>query len=974
MARRPNCEIFISYSRANRYWADQIYSELETLGHHVFMDVRGLSSGDAWANHLEEKIIHARMFVIIIGLEGIHRWVRAELSIALNHYYEQNGSAFSIHPVLVDGASCDLLPPLLRTFHAIEIKELETISAGVELLTSKANSYSLTQAVLDINPFVGLSSFGREHSHIFFGRNREINELLNLISPSGEYANTTGRQRNNRASRWLQIDGASGSGKSSIIAAGLIPEIEKGALCWRSEIDSWKIIGPIVPGAQPVERLAEAIAKAIEQDPARRDMAAMLSRFTNNADKNTKALAYALRSYAPERGGFVLIVDQFEELYFLSDSRERIIFDQLLASAVRDGDCPLILISAIRSDFIHLIGNFLPNLAGLYNAYCARYLLRPIDVVNLRDSIVRRASMCGVNAEDLADVIIKDVAGDAGALPLVESCLSGLWDVAKKSGHFSIKRYFASGGVAGAIASHGDELLSSIERELNGGSKDCLELLLALTNVNPDGTYTRRRLSWEECVSIAGNGNHLRGIKIVSMLCGSSTKSDIQTHMRQRFRVLQVEQVAGADGIEQSVSLIHEALVRNRNVTSPSEPDQINRQAPYWPTLAAFLEKNRGRASVFQQLQRKVDLWQNSSWWRGRRHLATKNDLIEYKSIRIPPSKSIRHYIRSSRVRLHSWKIILLIAVTYQFKVIPLFLYEVSMIPIIYIQYALHVHRWENGEPPPIPEVVQLTIPDAGLIAEIGCKVGRDIPETANQKDVSSCASKIVTNRTFCRVGATEVSNLEFAAFLFFTRGHKSIFHRPSDIERVDGAIEGIFMRGFSLSDQFISESSPSLPITNVTHGHAEEYIRWLNKETGRRFRLLTQEEWEIVYRYISDDRKFPWSENSAVGRANCAECDHFRTFILGLLFKDSVRSYGPYRGIYNLTGNVAEWTSTEDGVGVPGSKDPDDQLYKIVGGSYLSSAHSMTPMSNNAINAGARRPDVGFRVCEDIASSFATE
>lgn len=653
------CDIFISYSRKNRDWADLIYSKLTQQGKNVFMDTQSIASGNLWLEQIESEVISANKFLILVGKEGIQRWARAELTVALNHYLEINNSEYTIHPILLDGAEASILPPLLRTFQSISVNDADIINDIVANILSKQTSSQNTDEKILYNPFMGLSSFGKNQSHLFYGRSKEVLEILDTLSgrrPKNSFS-IYNKENLQEYTRWIQIDGASGIGKSSLIFAGLLPEIERDGLCWREDITTWTVIEPIVPGAEPVERLAEAISKAVERDPLKRDMASILERL-RKPDIEYKSLAYLLRSLSAARQGFILVIDQFEELYFLSRPDERIYFDRLLAAAIQDADCPLILITIIRSDFTHLIGEYLTNTAAHYNNMCSKYFLGPIGLNEIRKSILRRASMGGVKADALTDLIVHDVAGDAGALPLIENCLAGMWDNAKQSGEFSVKIYLENGGIAGSLANHADHLISSINKEIKSAASAIFELLLALTNVNADGNHTRRRLDWAECIEITGNGDTAKGMKIIAMLCGSTDSTGIYHPSAPKFRLLQVEHDRGENNNKpKSITIIHEALIRNRHRLTSNSTQNTTLVEPYWPALYEFIDKNKNRSIIQQELFRKAKLWQELPWFKRGKYLANKRELNEYKFINLNKDNLVSIYSEKQKKTENSFVI-----------------------------------------------------------------------------------------------------------------------------------------------------------------------------------------------------------------------------------------------------------------------------------------------------------------------------
>jgi hypothetical protein len=133
------------------------------------------------------------------------------------------------------------------------------------------------------------------------------------------------------AVRWLEINGRSGSGKSSLMQAGLLPLIGQGWLWPRTGVARWQRIGPMLPGARPVEMLAESLAHASNE--AR--MADLIDELKRGDDR----LRFWLRERKADDTAFLLAIDQFEELFTFAEPEERRQFDRLLAAALGDPDC-----------------------------------------------------------------------------------------------------------------------------------------------------------------------------------------------------------------------------------------------------------------------------------------------------------------------------------------------------------------------------------------------------------------------------------------------------------------------------------------------------------------------------------------------------------------------------------------------------------------------------------------------------------
>ncbi len=287
--------------------------------------------------------------------------------------------------------------------------------------------------------------------------------------------------------------------------------IEQGMLWRRTGYESWLILDPMMPGNHPIEMLAEKLTRLLPQ----KDMD-QWEEVLSNPDKS-KALSKALRPLLQPNQAVLLIVDQFEELFTLADEQESRQFDRLLAAALEDPECPFFLITTIRSDFLDRLAD-LPKLQALYNKLQSDYLLPIITEQGLRELISYPARLAGLQVDNgLVEAIVHDAKDEPGALPLVESALSQLWEEAQSSGSQQLSKpyYEQHHGVAGMLAEQADRLIDSLGDK---GKKQALSLLLALTSINDGGRHTRRRLPRIEAELEAGGGR--QGAKIVQTLAG----------------------------------------------------------------------------------------------------------------------------------------------------------------------------------------------------------------------------------------------------------------------------------------------------------------------------------------------------------------------------------------------------------------------------------------------------------------------
>ena len=304
-----------------------------------------------------------------------------------------------------------------------------------------ARLYTATPDARDLAPgtcpYKGLASFEDDDSRFFFGREQLVGELA---------ARTVG-------AGMLAVIGASGSGKSSVLAAGLVPSLRAGLL---PGSDRWRVAS-MRPGEHPAAELDEALA-------AKRD--------------------------GDER--LVLVVDQFEELFAPAVSEaERSACVDALTSLAADAERHVVVIG-MRADFYGHCAVY-PELARLVAAN--QVLVGAMSAKELRRAIELPARRCGVRVDAaLVDRLVEEVADQPGGLPLLSTALVELWD-RRSSGWLRYADYEQAGGVSGAVARLAEssyEQLSERQREV------ARALFLRLVTAGEDGVVTRRIVHRDE--------------------------------------------------------------------------------------------------------------------------------------------------------------------------------------------------------------------------------------------------------------------------------------------------------------------------------------------------------------------------------------------------------------------------------------------------------------------------------------------
>jgi len=311
--------------------------------------------------------------------------------------------------------------------------------------------------VPDGNPYRGLAAFESAHESVFFGRRGEIRELVDRV----------------RSEAFVIVGGDSGTGKSSLCRAGVLP--------WLVANDGWSRVD-VVLGRYPVQSLAAALAAWSDTDEA---TLGTLLRDTPEAVARAIRLHTSTTADQPARR-LLLFVDQLEELLTLSTPEEaRVVAAALAALAVW---VPSVRILATgRSDFLSRLA-MLPALGD--EMARGLYFLRPLTGERIREAIVRPAAAKGVvfESEALVDALVEQTERAPGGLPLLQFTLAEVWDArGPDTRTIQASSLAALGGVEGALARHADRLLAGLDASERAAAR---RILLRL--VTAEGTRARR--------------------------------------------------------------------------------------------------------------------------------------------------------------------------------------------------------------------------------------------------------------------------------------------------------------------------------------------------------------------------------------------------------------------------------------------------------------------------------------------------
>jgi WD40 repeat protein len=441
-----------------------------------------------------------------------------------------------------------------------------------------------------VSPFKGLEYFNEADADLFFGREALTAKLAGHLRHASH--------------NFLAVVGASGSGKSSLVRAGLVPALKRGeqladGILPPEGSTHWPI-HIITPTSHPLEALAASLTRDSESVTA-------TSTLIDDLARDPRSLHLYVRktlSHSPSpigdlpmgegRGGgsrLLLVIDQFEELFTLchNESERQAFVDNLLNAVApspvgalptgegwRGGDGPTIVVLTLRADFYAHCAQF----ADLREALAKQQeYIGPMSADELRRAIEEPAKRGDWNFEEgLVDLLLREVGNEPGALPLLSHALLETWK--RRHGRvLTLKGYTDSGGVHGAIAKTAETIFNELTPEQQTIARN---IFLRLTELGEGTQDTRRRAALTELIP------HPEAKAAVEAVLKTLADARlITTH-------------------EETAEVAHEVLIRE------------------WPTLRRWLDEDREGLQIHRRLTEAAQEWdkhncdESELYWGGR--------------------------------------------------------------------------------------------------------------------------------------------------------------------------------------------------------------------------------------------------------------------------------------------------------------------------------------------------------------------
>jgi WD40 repeat protein len=331
------------------------------------------------------------------------------------------------------------------------------------------------------NPFPGLRPFSMDESHLFFGREGQSDEVLKKLSDN----------------KFCAIIGASGSGKSSFIYCGVVPILYGGFLT--NIGTNWDVI-VTRPGGGPIDNLADAIAKKEQNYESLTEAEKVLKKtiISTLLKSSSLGLTEAVSKYSVSNNtNYLLIVDQFEELFRFKKSEEKegtsesLAFVNLLVEASQNPHNNLYIAITMRSDFIGDCAQF-PTLTKLINQ--SNYLIPQMTREQKRLAITGPISVGGAKISPrLLQQILSDLGDNPDQLPIMAHSLMRTWDYwesnHEEGEYIDLPHYEAIGTMSGALSQHANEAFDELDQRQK---EICAVMFKCLTEKTGDNDGIRR--------------------------------------------------------------------------------------------------------------------------------------------------------------------------------------------------------------------------------------------------------------------------------------------------------------------------------------------------------------------------------------------------------------------------------------------------------------------------------------------------
>ena len=893
--------IFMSYAHEDRELVERLRADLQAADFNLWIDHKGLKVGQKnWEREIRQALAAADGVIYIGSPEAADsNFVGAEIAIA----EEKKKPIFTVWAAgeaWTDSAPLSLVKAqyadLRGAAYAAGVAELIASLRGVDGAAGRIEPVqpeTPPPPAPDFephNPYKGLRAFEAADRGRFFGREAFVGDLLALLRADP---------------RFLAVIGASGSGKSSVVMAGLLPRLADGQAIPGS--GDWRLLNPLKPGKIPLEHLTDQLGLYLPQllpSDIRREL----------DHESARGLLRLARRITSSR--LVLYIDQFEELFTLTeDDTERRQFIDLITTAANEPDSPLTLLLTMRADFYDRPLAY-GELGDLISRRSASIL--PLTITELFDAVRKPAALPDAQLvfdDGLVEELVFAVSDQAGALPLLQFALEKLFE-RRDSQRLTWQAYTDLGGVKGALANYAESVYDDLDED---GQQLARALFLRL--IEPGASEqdtTRRRAALSELVYADAEAT-------AAMQRVTETFVAARLLTEDRF------------GDEETVEVSHEALIRE------------------WARLQNWLHDAREDVTLMKRIAADADDWartgRDEALVYGERRLADAQRWAERgqpsqleaafiaagaakaerlaqqerdrqaERLRLMEGIAAAESARATRARRAAVIAGLIGLVAVVAFVIAAVFAERTASQVAFT--GLEINRFSTLNAGNVlvplqtqtPGIFQPTltaiaalnqwtpvVQDFGTIPMVevpaGCFFMGSTLSSNEQPIVQQCFDAAFW------IGQTEVTNAQYQAFID-AGGYddQSLWTADGWTWRNDTSTND----GVHTEPEYWTDSrynAPDQPVVGVSWYEAMAYATWLGTKPDCQFDLPTEREWEYTARG-PDSRVYPWGNTWDSAKAITYELNMNAPAPVN---RDGSQSGASWVGAQDMSGNVWEW------------------------------------------------------------------
>lgn len=528
MYKPAHYDLFISYAANDADWVEGFFIPTLGLPAERIITRESFRPGADTVAEFERAIVNSRYTVLVLSPAFLaDMWASYSESIA--SYLRVNHERDTLVPLLLK--SCELSPRITSLKLSFDCTDKTQQNAELARLRDFLKQPEPPLQSLPC-PYPGMRPFTERESHYFFGRDREVQELIERLA----------------SHPLVTIIGPSGSGKSSLVFAGLVPALEQGKFGHRPQ--EWSVY-TMRPGETPLSELHRI--------------------FGHDGPHPEKTLTTTIAEQAGTRQA-LLVIDQFEELFTLAQA-EALPFQETLQELITTSTCQIVI--TVRADFYQ---DLMTSLLWNHIQQCRQEIL-PLKTEGLRDAILKPAEQVGVFVETaLVERLVADAANEPGVLPFIQETLALLWEGLERR-FLPLYAYEALSAYGGeeqtglqvAIARHADTVLAELSDEHHTIARRIFLRLVQFGEGRPD---TRRQQS-------------------VKTLRSADDHWEAFDQTLEHFTRHRLVTQTGQEHEEGSrVDIAHDALIDG------------------WPTLQQWIKERRKAEQLRRHLETKAAEWE----------------------------------------------------------------------------------------------------------------------------------------------------------------------------------------------------------------------------------------------------------------------------------------------------------------------------------------------------------------------------